>query len=146
MSSFTFVLIGHSPALAILNAGEIMPKKRRTTKIARPEVVRQFAERLRQVRRTVGFTQRELAEKAHLSEGYVARLEAGDTSPGLDLMSRLAAALNVSLTDLLPAATPSTSLDALQLQARHLCDEVAASADRTTLTLLTSFLARLAGR
>lgn len=120
--------------------------KQRTTRIARPEVVRQFAERLRDVRRTGGFTQRELAEKAHLSEGYVARLEAGDTSPGLDLMSRLAAALNVSLTDLLPATTPPAPLEAFQQQARHLCEEVVATADRTTLTLLTSFLARLAGR
>lgn len=120
--------------------------KQRKKKIARPEVVKQFGERLREVRRSLGITQRELAEKAHLSEGYVARLEAGDTSPGLDLMSRLAAALNVLLTDLLPAATPPTPLDALQQQARHLCEEVVATADRTTLTLLTSLLARLAGR
>jgi DNA-binding XRE family transcriptional regulator len=58
-----------------------MVKKRRRTKIARPEVVRQFAERLREVRRAAGLTQRELAEAASMSEGYVARLEAGDTSP-----------------------------------------------------------------
>jgi transcriptional regulator with XRE-family HTH domain len=94
----------------------------------------------------LGQTQRELAEKAHLSEGYVARIEAGDTSPGLDLLSRLAAALNVPLTDLLPAATPPTPVDALRRQARSLCEEVIASADRATLALLISLLARLAGR
>ena len=88
-------------------AGEIMAKKRRTTKIDRPEVIRQFAEKLRQVRRSVGLTQRELAERAHLSEGYCARIEAGDTSPGLDLLSRLAAALNVSLAVVI---SPSASL------------------------------------
>jgi XRE family aerobic/anaerobic benzoate catabolism transcriptional regulator len=123
-----------------------MAKKRRRTRIARPEVVRQFAERLREVRRSVGLTQRQLAEGAHLSEGYVARQEAGDTSPGLDLMSRLAAALGVPLADLLPATTPPGPLNALQQQARSLFEEVAASEDRATLTLLTSFLARLAGR
>jgi transcriptional regulator with XRE-family HTH domain len=123
-----------------------MAKKRRRARIARPEVVRQFAERLREVRRTAGLTQRQLADAAHLSEGYVARLEAGDTSPGLDLMSRLAAALGVPLTDLLPAATPPAPLDALRQQARSLCEEVVTSADRATLTLLTSFLARLLGR
>ena len=122
-----------------------MAKKRRRTKIVRPEVVRQFAERLREVRRTAGLPQRQLADAAHLSEGYVARLEAGDTSPGLDLMSRLAAALSVPLTDLLPAATPPP-LDALRQQARSLCEEVVGSADWATLKLLTSFLARLAGR
>lgn len=123
-----------------------MAKKRRRTKIARPEVVRQFAERLREVRRTAGLTQRQLADAAHLSEGYVARLEAGDTSPGLDLMSRLAAALSVPLTDLLPAATPPAPLDDLREQARSLCEEVVSSGDRATLSLLTSFLARLLGR
>lgn len=124
-----------------------MGKKRRRAKIARPEVVRQFAERLRETRRTAGLTQRELAEAAHLSEGYVARLEAGDTSPGLDLMSRLAAALSVPLTDLLPtAAAVPVPLDALRERARSLTDEVVASADRATLTLLISALARLQGR
>ncbi len=123
-----------------------MAKKGRRTKIARPEVVRQFAEQLRTIRRTAGLTQRNLADAAHLSEGYVARLEAGDTSPGLDLMSRLASALSVPLTDLLPAATPPTSLDALRQQARSLCEEVVATGDRATITLLTSFLARLLGR
>ncbi len=123
-----------------------MAKKRRQTRIARPEVVRQFAERLREVRRSVGLTQRELAERAHLSEGYVARLEAGDTSPGLDLLSRLAAALNVTLTDILPPAPPAAPLDAMRQRARTLCEEVASTADRATLALLTSFLARLLGR
>ena len=123
-----------------------MAKKRRRAKIARPEVVRQFADRLREARRTAGLTQRELAEAAHLSEGYVARLEAGDTSPGLDLMSRLAAALSVSLTDLLPAAAPPAPLDALRERARSLCEEVVVSGDRAVLTLLVSFLSRLLGR
>lgn len=123
-----------------------MAKKKRRTKIVRPEVVRQFAERLREIRRSVGLTQRQLADAAHLSEGYVARLEAGDTSPGLDLMSRLAAALNVPLTDLLPATTPAAPLDALRQQARTLCEEVASIADRPTLLMLTTLLARLAGR
>lgn len=94
----------------------------------------------------MGLTQRGLAESAHLSEGYVARLEAGDTSPGLDLLARISAALNVPLTDLLPAATPAAPLDALRQQARTLCEEVASTADRATLLMLTTLLARLAGR
>jgi transcriptional regulator with XRE-family HTH domain len=120
--------------------------KTRRTRIARPEVVRQFAEQLRTLRRTTGLTQRQLADAARLSEGYVARLEAGDTSPGLDLLARLAAALSVPLTDLLPAATPPAPLDALRQQARSLSEEVLSSGDRATLMLLTSFLARLLGR
>lgn len=146
MSSISFVLIGHSLAWAILIPGEIMPKKRRATKIDRPEVIRQFADKLREIRRTAGLTQRELAERANLSEGYCARIEAGDTSPGLDLLSRLAAALNVPLTDLLPEATPPAPLDTLQVQARSLSEEIIASADRATLLMLTSLLARIAGK
>lgn len=94
----------------------------------------------------MGLTQRELADKAHISEGYVARLEAGDTSPGLDLLSRLAIALSVSLTDLMPTATSPIPADALQQQVRFLCEEVVASADRATLLMLTTLLARLSGR
>ena len=123
-----------------------MAKKRRKTRIARPEVIRQFADKLREARRSVGLKQRELAEKAHLSEGYVVRLEAGETSPGLDLLARLATALNVPLTELLPAVNPPAPLTALREQARNLCEEVSASADRATLLMLTAMLARLAGR
>ena len=61
-------------------------------------------------------------------------------------MSRLAAALSVPLTDLLPAAAAPAPLDALRERARSLCEEVISSADRATLALLISALARLQGR
>src|SRR4051794_30610610 len=98
-------LLAASPSWRFSPKGGGGMAKKRKTHINRPEAIRQFGQRLREVRRSVGLTQRELAEKAHLSEGYVARLEAGDTSPGLDLLFRLAVALSVPLAELLPSAT-----------------------------------------
>jgi hypothetical protein len=54
--------------------------------------------------------------------------------------------LSVPLTDLLPTATPAAGTDELRRHAGELWEEVASSADRATLLLLTSLLARLSGR
>jgi transcriptional regulator with XRE-family HTH domain len=134
------------PRLGDFHCGGTHGEEAEEGEIERPEVIRQFAERLRETRSSVGLTQRELADKAHLSEGKVARLEAADTSPGLDLLFRLAVALEVPLADLLPAATPPAPLDALRQRARSLCDEVVSTGDRATLLMLTALLARLTGR
>lgn len=50
------------------------PRKKR---VEQAEVVRLFAARLREVRRSRGMTQAELARKANVTASYVWRLEAG---------------------------------------------------------------------
>ena len=58
--------------------------------------------RLRTLREQRSLTQKELAKKARLSQGYIIRLETGTkANPSLDVLSRLAKALKVPAADLL---------------------------------------------
>lgn len=60
-----------------------------------------LAARLKVLRQGRGFTQKILAAKAGLSREYVVRLEAGRYSPTLHVLERIAAALEVPVTELL---------------------------------------------
>lgn len=63
----------------------------------------QFGLRLAELRRSRGWTQGELAEKAELSQTYVADLEQGTRRfmPRLDIAAKLARALGVPIESLL---------------------------------------------
>ncbi len=117
--------------------------RRKKPKIEHAEIVRRFAERLREVRRSRGLTQVELARKAAISESYVRRLESMGAAPGIDMLDRLAAALGTTAGDLLPATAPADDLSVLRERARLLCEAVIRTDDRQTLLLLLQFLARL---
>src|SRR5439155_25047064 len=52
---------------------------------------------LRTLRRRRGWTQVTLAKKARITQGYLARLEAGTRTPTLPMLKRLARALGVTL-------------------------------------------------
>jgi transcriptional regulator with XRE-family HTH domain len=106
-------------------------------------VVRRFAVRLRELRRSRGMTQAELARLAHVTTTYIGRLENEGAAPGIDLVARLAAALGVELADLLPTTEPPDPDEVLRAQARRLFDGLLPNADRETLQLLVPFLARL---
>lgn len=57
---------------------------------------------IQRLREEKGMTQRELADKAEVTPGYVAQLELGmQKNPSLDVLKRLAKALGVPVTDLL---------------------------------------------
>ena len=56
--------------------------------------------RLRQLRAARGLSQEALARKAHLSRGYLARIELGRHDPTLRVLRRLAKGLRVSVGDL----------------------------------------------
>ena len=60
-----------------------------------------LALRLRRLRDVRGLSQTALAEKARISRGYLARLEAGQQDPTLGVLERLAKALRVPVTELL---------------------------------------------
>lgn len=47
-----------------------------------------------------GVSIRELADRAGISKSHVQRIEAGECSPSLEVMCRIARALDVSVTDL----------------------------------------------
>ena len=118
-----------------------MPTRKR---IRHAEIVRRFADRLREVRRSSGLTQLELARQAHVTEAYVGRLERGEAAPGIDLVDRLANALGTTAADLLPTTAPLDTLAVLNAQAKRLFDAVLQSADRETFLMLNPLLARLA--
>ena len=118
--------------------------KRRKKRVQHAEIVTRFAARLREVRKSRGMTQADLAEKAHVTASYIWRLETGGAAPGIDLVDRLAAALGTTPHDLMPlTATPDT-VAVLQEQARSLFATVLTGADREMLLLLNQILARLA--
>jgi transcriptional regulator with XRE-family HTH domain len=63
---------------------------------------KKFGVRLRTLREQRSLTQKALAKKARLSQGYIIRLETGTkANPSLDVLSRLAKALKVPVADLL---------------------------------------------
>jgi transcriptional regulator with XRE-family HTH domain len=57
---------------------------------------------LKQIRADNGLTQRDLAKKARVTQGYVAQLEMGiRKNPSIETLKRLAKALGVPVTALL---------------------------------------------
>ena len=117
--------------------------RRKKPRIQHAEIVRRFAERLREIRRSRGLTQVELARLATVSESYIRRLESAGAAPGIDLIDRLAVALGTTVGDLLPPTSQPDDLAVLRTQARRLCEAILQTEDRQTLSLLTQFLARL---
>ena len=58
----------------------------------------ELAEAIRTRREEMGLSQRQVAERAGMTQPGVARFEAGGTTPTLPLLERLAAALDLTLT------------------------------------------------
>jgi putative transcriptional regulator len=115
--------------------------KRKSKK--RDSVVRLFAEKLREVRLLRGMTQAELATAAEVSVTYVSELESADTTPGIDLVARLAAALDTTVGELLPTEEPVDTLEALQIRLRKQFEKLLITADREALLTLSPILAML---
>ncbi len=65
-----------------------------------------FGKKLAEARRAAGLTQQELADKAGVHISHVQRIEAGTSQPTVDVLKRLAEALQVSI-DLLVFSKPS---------------------------------------
>ena len=60
-----------------------------------------LATRIRALRKTRNMTQEALAKKAHVSLGYIARLETDRHDPKLSSLRKIATALGVPVTELL---------------------------------------------
>lgn len=79
----------------------------RSARIDRPGVVEAYeqtrlrfelAEAVRTRREELGWSQRQLAERAGMTQPGVARFEAGGTTPTIPVLERLASALGLRLT------------------------------------------------
>jgi transcriptional regulator with XRE-family HTH domain len=55
---------------------------------------------LRRYREAKGWSQADVATRAQVSQGYIAQLEAGQKTPSLKVLRRLAKALKVPLIEL----------------------------------------------
>ncbi|MCE9564683.1 MAG: helix-turn-helix domain-containing protein [Planctomycetes bacterium] len=117
-----------------------MPKRKPKK---REQVIRRFADRLRELRILRGITQADLAAEAEVSVSYISELESGDTSPGIDLVARLAKGLGTTLSELLPDADPPDGLKDLQDRSRRMFDELLKTADREALLTLAPILSML---
>ncbi len=112
-------------------------------RIRHAAIVHLFAERLKEARRSRNMTQAELARRVHLPPSYVSDLENGKAAPGIDLVGRLAEALETSITDLLPPASPAETREDMQGKARQLLNDLLQQADRDVLAAVNGLLALL---
>ena len=122
------------------------PSRRRVDPERQPEIVRRFAANLRAKRHELGMTQAELSRAAKIALSYVGRLEAGTSSPGIDLLDRLASALGVRPEELLAGGEDREETSVLRDRAKALAEELVAGADAETLKMLTPLLAKLGGK
>ena len=60
-----------------------------------------FGNRLKQCRKLAGLTQETLAERAGVCSKYIGELERGRKNPSLEVLQRLASALNIELSEFL---------------------------------------------
>jgi transcriptional regulator with XRE-family HTH domain len=61
---------------------------------------REFGDRVRDSRLNLGLSQEALALDAGINRSYIASLEAGQRNPSLEMMARVAIALQIDLADL----------------------------------------------
>ena len=66
-----------------------------------PELIKAFANALRQKRRQLGLSQEELAFRTELSMSYISLLETQNRQPTLSVLAALAKELGVSVSEFL---------------------------------------------
>lgn len=66
-----------------------------------PSSPEQFGQRLRREREKAGLSLAQLAQATGISKAYIVRLETQPSNPSLELLARLAEALDVTIADLL---------------------------------------------
>jgi transcriptional regulator with XRE-family HTH domain len=117
---------------------------KRKKRVNQHPVVAHFAAALRAQRRAMGLSQAELAARASVAATYITKLESGAVAVQVDTLARLAQALGVGVTELLPETAPADPTSGLKEQARALAAGLIDGADRETLVMLCPLLARLA--
>ena len=70
------------------------------------DVAVRFGKRLREVREEAGISQERLAELSTLHRTYVSSVERGKRNISIENIERLAAALGVTMRDLMPEDAP----------------------------------------
>lgn len=118
-----------------------MPRRRYP--IRQSELVKRFAERLREVRLSRGMTQATLAREANVTSSYLSRLEGAKVAPGIDMIERLAAVLGTTVVDLLPVTSQPDLLPILVNEAKRMLDLLVESGSRESFLRLNPLLSLL---
>jgi transcriptional regulator with XRE-family HTH domain len=78
-----------------------------------------FVQNLKKHRRNCGFTQEQLAEKVNVSTHHIGMIESSRNNPTLDLVERIATALNIKVYELfMDPLSPNEELERLRLEIR----------------------------
>jgi transcriptional regulator with XRE-family HTH domain len=78
-----------------------------------------FVQNLRKLRRKCGFTQAQLAEKVNVSTHHIGMIELSRNNPTLDLVERIAEALNIKTYELfIDPLSPNEELERLRYEIR----------------------------
>jgi transcriptional regulator with XRE-family HTH domain len=64
------------------------------------ELIVRFGKRVKELRKSIGITQDELAERVEVSKDYIGLIERGLRSPSLQTVEKIAISLKVSITSL----------------------------------------------
>ena len=89
-------------------------------------------------------TQAELARQAHVALSHLSKLERGDAAPGLDLIDRLAQALGITVSGLLPTTGSSEAAEGQRERVRKQFEGLVSEAGSDTLSVLEGLMTRLA--
>ena len=78
-----------------------------------------FVQNLRRLRRKCGFTQAQLAEKVNVSTHHIGMIELSRNNPTLELVERIAEALNIKTYELfIDPLAPNVELERLRHEIR----------------------------
>ena len=66
-----------------------------------------LSDRIRELRKTHGYSQQQIALKMHITQGAVSQWETGNTEPAADQLIALADIFGIKVDDLLGRDTPS---------------------------------------
>lgn len=61
-----------------------------------------LGKRIQKLRKEIGLTQEELAEKLNISRTHIGHIEQGRKSPSIKLMEKIAKSLRVKVRDIFP--------------------------------------------
>ncbi len=103
---------------------------------AMKEIKTLFGKRVRELRKNMGFSQEDLAEKTDISSKYLSRVEMGQHFPSIDTLDRLANALKVELKDFFEFAHEARSSREL----REVLSGMLKEADEEKLRLLVKIV------
>ncbi|MHA6485231.1 helix-turn-helix domain-containing protein [Paenibacillus sp. strain BS8-2] len=71
------------------------------------DIGRQIGENIRLARKSKGLSQEQLALRAEINASYMGQVERGEKNPTIDVLGKIALAMNTPLEELVQLGTPS---------------------------------------